>query len=177
MTEKDFLKEQILQEHSRAQAIRLRDWVGSNVDRVSILIELFLEDEYRITQRIAWVIRFIYLKNPELLRPYFEQLVGLLRKPNLHNAVKRNILGLFEDIEIPNHLYDELVDLCFTFLADPQEAIVVRIFSMTILEKICKDIPELKNELKLIIEDHIEHGSAGFKHRGKKILKLCSADG
>jgi hypothetical protein len=171
VVDKEFLKEQILAEHSRAQAIRICEWIGKDANRMSALIELFLAQEYRVTQRIAWVIRFIYLKNPFLLVPYLEILVAQLRLP-AHDAVKRNILGLFEDIEIPKSLYDELVDLCFIFLANPQEAIVIRIFSMTILSKICKDIPELKNELKIIIEDNLEHGSAGFKHRGKKILKV-----
>jgi hypothetical protein len=173
MSDIEFLKEQILFEHSREQAIRLRDWVGNDAKRIEILIELFLEDEYRVTQRLAWVIRFVHLKNPHLLQPHFETLVAQLRKP-VHDAVKRNVLGLFEDIKIPVELHDELVDICFNFLLNPQEAIVIRIFSMTILYQICQDIPELRNELKLIIEDNLEHGSAGFNHRGKKILSFIS---
>jgi hypothetical protein len=171
--DKDFLKDQILFEHSRVQAIRICDWVGKDENRMAILIELFLEEEYRVTQRLAWVIRFIALKNMFILKPHLEILVAQLRKP-VHDAVKRNVLGLFEEIKIPSHLHDELVDLCFIFLANPQEAIVIRIFSMTILSKICKDIPELREELKIIIEDNLEHGSAGFKHRGKKILGVLA---
>jgi hypothetical protein len=72
MSDFDFLKEQILFEHSREQAIRLRDWIGNDPKRIEILIELFLGDEYRVTQRLAWVIRFIHLKNPNLLQPHFE---------------------------------------------------------------------------------------------------------
>ncbi len=42
---------------------------------------------------------------------------------------------------------------------------------MTVLEKICRKIPELKPELRLIIEEQLPHGSAAFKNRGNRILK------
>ena len=42
---------------------------------------------------------------------------------------------------------------------------------MTVLYNITLKIPELADELKIIIEDQMPYGSAGFKSRGKKILK------
>ena len=39
------------------------------------------------------------------------------------------------------------------------------------LEKICRAIPELNSELQMLIEEHLEFGGAGFKSRGKRILK------
>jgi len=82
---------------------------------------------------------------------------------------------VFEPLEIPDNLQDELADLCFGYLADPKEALAIRCASMTILEKICRKIPELKPELRLLIEEHFEHGTAGFKSRARKILKMVSS--
>jgi hypothetical protein len=42
---------------------------------------------------------------------------------------------------------------------------------MTVCANICKDIPELKEELILAIEDQLEFGSAGIVSRGRKIIK------
>jgi hypothetical protein len=42
---------------------------------------------------------------------------------------------------------------------------------MEILYKISLFIPDLKDELASTIEDQIEKGSTGLKHRGKEVLK------
>jgi hypothetical protein len=42
---------------------------------------------------------------------------------------------------------------------------------MTVLLNIVKYVPELKEELKIIIEDQMPYASAGFQSRGKKTLK------
>jgi hypothetical protein len=42
---------------------------------------------------------------------------------------------------------------------------------MTVLFNIVKKYPELKDELKMSIEDQLPYGSAGFKSRGRRILK------
>jgi hypothetical protein len=85
--------------------------------------------------------------------------------------VKRNVLVVFEALEVPDNLDDELADICFNYLAKPNEAIAIHCAAMTILEKICRKIPELKPELRLLIEAYFEHGTAGFKSRAKKVLK------
>jgi hypothetical protein len=58
---------------------------------------------------------------------------------------------------------------------DPKEAIAIRCSSMSILEKICNRIPELQPELRLILEEQLEHGSAGFKSRAKRVLSRLKA--
>lgn len=170
--ERDFLIEQILAEHSKAQTMRVVRWVGHDADRLTLLMEIFMGKEYRLIQRSAWAVRYVGENAPELMAPWLPKLVAQLRQPDLHDAVKRNVLNVFEPLEIPENLYDDLADLCFGYLADPHEAIAIRCVAMTVLEKICRNIPELKSELRLIIEEHFEHGTAGFKSRARRILKM-----
>ena len=47
----------------------------------------------------------------------------------------------------------------------------VRVFSMSVLARIAHDQPELKNELKIMIEDQLPFGSAAFLARARKVLK------
>lgn len=169
--ERDFLTGQILAEHSKAQTMRVVRWVGHDADRLALLMEIFMGKEYRLTQRSAWAVRYVGENSPELMAPWLPKLVAQLRQPDLHDAVKRNVLNVFEPLEIPENLYDDLADLCFGYLADPNEATAIRCASMTILEKICRKIPELKSELRLILEEHFEHSTAGFKSRARRILK------
>lgn len=180
-----WLEAQILAEHSKAQTMRLVRWVGHDADRLKILMEIFLDDppsaplpkgsgyQHIFTQRSAWAVRYVGERSPELMTPWLPVLVAQLRKPHLHDAIKRNTLNIFEPLDFPETLDEALADLCFGYLADPKEAIAIRCASMTILEKICRRIPELKSELRLLLEAHLEHGSPGIKSRAKQILKKC----
>lgn len=165
-----FLSEQLTLEHSKPQAQRLAAWIGHDAERFAALMEIFLSNDYRLCQRSAWVLSHVAQKSPLLVEPWLPRMVAKMREPGIHDAVKRNVVRLLEDIDIPDAIVDDLADLCFQFLANPHEAIAIRAFSMTVLEKICRKIPELKPELRLLIEEHFEHGTAAFKSRGKKIL-------
>jgi hypothetical protein len=171
MSNQTFLETALLAEHSKAQTTRIVRWIGADAGRLSAMMEIFLGDEYRLTQRGAWVVRYVAEKHPELMAPYFPMLIAALDKAGIHDAVKRNVLNVFEPLEISAEYHEILLDHCFRYLADPQEPIAIRCASMTILGKICQEIPELKDELRMILEEHLEFGSAGFKSRAKRVLK------
>lgn len=59
---------------------------------------------------------------------------------------------------------------CFNYIPNPDEAIAVKAFSLTVLENLSKQYPEILPELKTIIEDRREYETAAFKSREKKIL-------
>jgi len=101
-----------------------------------------------------------------------------LQGENLQDAVKRNILKVLQGVEIPEGLWGKVADIAFQSLTDPQEAVAIRVFSMTVAWNICRKVPELRIELRMIIEDQWEFASAGFRARGRKILremKKCEA--
>jgi hypothetical protein len=60
---------------------------------------------------------------------------------------------------------------CFEYITSENETVAVKVFSMTILANLSKVYPEIKPELKLILEEHWDQKTAGFKSRAKKILK------
>ena len=161
----------LLKEHSKEQTLKIVHYIGENKARFALLMDLFLNDEYRVTQRAAWVVGHTAEKNPQLFQPYLQVLIENLQK-SVHDAIKRNTLRVLQDIDIPEDLLGLAAEICFSFLDDPKEPVAVRVFSMTVCYNICVKEPDLSNELKLIIEDHLPHGSAGFKSRGKRTLKL-----
>jgi len=165
------LKAAILKEHSKAQAIFIRDYIGDNQSLFDELMTHFFSNEYRVTQRAAWIMTHCTNKRPYLINPHLEKMVYNLKNEKLHVAVKRNTVRLLQDIAIPEGLMGTVADCCFNFLANPNETVAVRIFSMSILYELCKKEPDLAGELKLIIEEFMPHGTAGFRSRGKKTLK------
>ena len=165
------LKEEILKEHSKAQCTKIVNWVGSSQQRFDELFYLFLNDEYRVVQRAAWPVSYCADEHPVLINKHWKTLMQYLKKPNLHDAVKRNSLRLMQEIDLPEKYHGEIMDMCFTYLESPKESLAVKVFSMSVLGNLAKKYPEIKTELKLIIDDQLPHQSAGFKSRAKKVLK------
>lgn len=57
-------------------------------------------------------------------------------------------------------------------LADVKETVAVRVFCMTVLDNLSKHYPEIKQELRVILQDQLEQGcTAGFRSRASKILR------
>lgn len=164
------LREEILRELSIAQYKKIVAYVGNDKKRFAELIYLFLGDEYRVTQRATWAITHCAEKYPSLILPHLKKIVSRLENP-APAAVKRNIIRIFQWIEIPENLQGRVAEMCFRFLCSKDEAIAVKVFSMTVLHNLSKLHPGLKNELRSAIEEQMPYASAGFKSRGKKILK------
>lgn len=163
------IKKELLVEHSKVNALRIAAYIGDSKSRFKALLSIFLGDHYRSTQRAAWVLSICSDKNPEILDPYLETII-LNLKNNVPVAVKRSTLKALQEVDLPDNLLGEAAEICFGFLSSSNEPIAVKVFSMTVLLNIVKKIPELKNELKILVEDQMPFGSAGFKSRGKKTL-------
>ena len=166
------LREEILSEHSKAQCNKIVAWVGNNQRRFDELFYLFLHDENRLTQRAAWPISYCVSQNPEFIKKQFKALIKNLHKTGIHDAVKRNTVRILQAIEIPKKYQGEVMNLCFEYVASPTEAVAVKAFSLTVLEKMAKLYPEIIPELKLIIEDQLPNQTAAFKSRAKHLIKL-----
>ncbi len=164
------LRTEILREYSKPQAIKIASYIGNDENRFSELMTLFLEKEYRVTQRAGWIVSHCSDKYPQLLHPYLEKIIHNLGS-DIPVAVKRNTVRILQFVDIPESLMGELADFCFQYLSDSKEPIAVKVFSMTIIANITVKFPELKEELRMVIEDQMPYGSAGFISRGRKILK------
>lgn len=165
------LRSEILAEHSKVQAEKIIQWVGKSQKRMDELVQLFLHDEYRVVQRAAWPISYIAAAHPQLVEKHLPILIQLLHSNKQHPAVRRNILRLFQTVPIPETFHGEMMDLCFGFISNLQEAAAVKAFSLSVLEKLAVFYPDILPELKVIIEDRWSYESAAFHSSAKKILK------
>ena len=165
------LREQILKEHSKANCNAIIQWIGNSQQRFDQLFDLFLKDEYRVVQRAAWPLSYAVIAHPEFIEKHFSKLLKNLDKPGIHNSVKRNTVRLLQDIQIPEKFQGQVMDICFGYISSPTEFVAVKAFALTVLENLSKKYPEIRSELKTIIEDRWDYESAAFRARGKKILK------
>ena len=165
------LREEILKEHSKAQCIKIVNWIGDNQKRFDELFHLFLNDEYRVVQRAGWPVSYCVIAYPKFIKKHWAHLVKNVQKPNLHGAVKRNTVRLLQDLDIPEKFQGEIMNICFAFVESPTEEVAVKAFSLTILGNLAKQYPEIIPELKLLIESQLEGQTAAFKSRAKKLLR------
>jgi len=164
------LRDDILKEFSKAHSVKIAWEIGPNQESFDELIELFLGDEQRVKQRAAWILSHCEDDHPWLIEKHIETLLLNLKRP-VSDPVKRNTLRVLRYVDIPEDLMGIAAELCFKFLHSGKEPVAIKVHAMDILYKIVRFFPELKDELRFVIEDQMPYGSAGFKNRGGKILK------
>jgi hypothetical protein len=167
------IKEELLKEkiQTKTKALAIAEYASSSPKHFKELIKCFLANEYRLAQRAAWSVSWAARKKPELIKPYIKDLVAQLSRTDVHDAVIRNSVRVLEAIEIPEELHGDVMNACFVFIEKPSTPVAIKAFSLTALFNLSKRYPEIKNELKVIIENNLENETAAFKSRGKKILK------
>ena len=164
------IRQALQAEHSKPQTMKIVTYVGADKTRFAELMKIFFAGEYRLTQRAAWPLNYCAEQHPELIQLYLPKLLNCLSRDDVHDAVKRNIVRLLQFVEIPKKLHAKTYSLCVELVDDPNEAVAVRVFAMTVAARIAKSEPELMNELQLIIRQHLPHSTAAFQKRTHRII-------
>lgn len=168
------LRKQLLKEHSKENTAEIVGYVQDHPETVDELMDIFLNGTYRLIQRSAWVVGDLGRTNPEWIKPYIPQMIEHLKTPDLHVAVRRNTMRYLQEIEVDEVYWGDLLDVALKLLSQRDETVAVKVFSMTVAFNIIKHIPELKDELRMIIEDQLPYGTAGFKSRGQKTISALN---
>ncbi len=158
-------------EHSKKQTDRIVRYIGNDKTRFAVLIQLFFKGEYRITQRAAWPLSYCVRAHPELIQPYYKPLLDKLARKDVPVAVIRNTVRLLQDVDIPKRYHGRVMSTCFDFIQSVETPIAVKAFSLTILSGLAASYPEIRGELKLIIEEQWERATPAFRSRARVALK------
>lgn len=164
------IEKELLKGHSKAVTDKIVSYVGASQNRFNKLIVIFLKGPYQITQRAAWALSNCVQNHPFLIARHYSSILKILGKPANHDAVKRNIMRLLQFAEVPVKYQGPVIEHGFR-LMDPKEPVAVRVFAMTVVANLARQHPDLKKELKLVIEDQLPFGSAAYRSRSKKILR------
>lgn len=165
------LREEALREHSKRQVLKMAAWIGNNEDRFRQFLSVFLNDEYRVVQRISWVLSAVAESYPGLVEKHVGVLIKRLDDKDIHVAVKRNVIRVLQFLNIPKKYHAKIFNHCIYYLLDPNETIAVRCFSMTVAARIADTYPQLAGELIESINLSMKNSTAGLKARSKMVLK------
>ena len=165
------IREEILQEHSKEQSTRIAKQVCNSKALFKELMQCFLGNEKTVAQRASWIVSIAAKMNPEIIKPYIKDLVSMMQRKDVHNALIRNSVRVLGKMDIPEPFHGEVMNTCFQFIEDPKTLPAIKAFSITILHNLSKQYPEILHELKLIIHERWDTETAAFKSRGRKIIK------
>jgi len=165
------LEAEILREHSKRQTVRIARWIGSDKRRFRGLMELLLHGDRVVTQRAAWILSSCTDHHPQLVTPWLPALLKKMQEPDVHDALKRNVVRMLQCVDIPRSLLGIVVSLCFDYLNAVDAPIAVKANSMTVLRNIAKREPDLNHELKIAIELMLPHVGPALQARGRMVLK------
>jgi hypothetical protein len=164
------IRQALMAIHSKRQAMAVVEFIGDDAQRFAELMKLFYAGEYRLTQCAAGIIGYCVERRSELIRPYLPKLLDCLKRDDMHDAVKRNILRSLQYVEIPRRLAGKIYAHCVDFIDDAYEPVAVRAYALTVAARIAKSEPDLMNELRLIVTKHIPHTTIAFHKRAREIL-------
>jgi len=164
------LRAKILAQHSSAACQSIVKWIGSDQKRFDELFMLVNSGEKRLAQCASWPMSECVIANPHFADKHFSTLMKMLHNTQNHEAVRRNTVRLLQFATIPKKYHGQIMNDCFEFVSSPSEKPAVKADALTILHHLSKIYPEIKGELRTIIEDRWDLETAAFRSRGRKIL-------
>lgn len=100
------LRNQILQANTKENCNKIVAWIGKDRSKFNELFNLFMKDgdkdpDLSIRQRAAWPLSYCAIAHPEFMENNFGKVVQNLKKPLIHNSIKRYTVRLLQSVEIP----------------------------------------------------------------------------
>lgn len=164
------IREQLLVELSHFNMNYIADSIGTDPGNFAKIMRMVLEDKDPVPARAAWVAELVSQRDPGLIDPYTGEMIMKLEKFT-HPGTRRNVLKILSRTKIPQDYQGLLIDICFRWLQDETKKVAAKVFAMEIIENHLPQYPELSFELYEIINDQFDKNSAGFRARGRKVLK------
>jgi len=117
-----------------------------------------------------WIMDKIHEVRPDLIQPYLKPMLENVERMK-QSGQKRHMLKLLSLNPLPDEPSVSFINYCFDRIMCRTEPAAIRVHAMQMLYNITLDIPDFKNELRVVIEDAMVEGTPGIICRGQKLLK------
>ena len=162
------IRQQLLKRNSRANADIVIAHVASTPKAIVELMACFLSDEVTVAQRAAQVVGDIGRKNPEMLEPWWSEMVEAAKKP-VHDAIQP---VSYTHLTLPTKLETSLITLLTDWTCEPTTPVAIQVYAMQFVADRAERFPNEAGRVKAAILSRFDTASAAFRSRGKRILKL-----
>ncbi len=162
------LVEQLEAEASRANTDFIANWAGTNAERIADLVDIALNADGQTAARALWALEKVAAAHHNNLLPHIPALVAALPRFTF-SGMRRIACKILMLTDVPQKFDGQIVDFCFRMLETPDEPIGVKGNCMSLIAQRLSRYPELKPELKAIVDDILTTTeSRGLASRAKK---------
>lgn len=128
-----------------------------------------LHREHTVGMRFAWMIGTLCEMEPEVVRPVSKYLYENRDKVHFPNF-DRTLAKVFYLVGVPPEIEGEAIDSLFRWMESPDIGISIRRFALLALIEVTKTYPELKEELKLILESQLDNSQPTYRKLALQVL-------
>lgn len=149
----------------------LRKW-SHTISETNVNIQdlLGLLDEDRFTaMRFLWLMGGLVEIDPERVAPAVPYLFSKQHTINVPNY-DRSLAKFCWLAGIPEEIEGEVTNDLFQWILDPKVSTSTKSFAVLALYKQTQKYEDLKNELRIVIEDQLDKNGSSFEKRAGKIL-------
>lgn len=164
------LKEELICNYSLGKIEKIAKHAIANKTVFEELMTHYIGENQRLAQMASWCVSHAVDIDTTIILPHIHNLVDIIHTTNKHDAVIRNSIRILQFVEIPEYLQGKVMNKCFEFIEQPSYPAAFKAYSLTVLFNLSMIYPDIKPELKTIIEILLPTESAAFKSRGKRIL-------
>lgn len=146
-------------------------WVTTIIEQDVDLKDLsgLLRCEQKVASRFLWLLSEVGLSDPNKL---FSELPFLLDFcEQLDPAYKKSFASFWLITGVPPENEGQAIEYLFQWLLSADTNVTIKSRALLVLFKLTKKYPELKNELKLCLQDQMKKYSHDFEKRVAKVLK------
>lgn len=144
--------------------------ISSEKHLMALLNLIDAKHNYPTPETAAWCVRHACLDLTHHHTFVAESLISKVKIIDRDSLIK-NVLGTYKLITIPASVQGLLADYCLNFLTQPTRSKAVLYYSMEIMMRLCKEIPELSREFIMITDDLLPLASEPFKRKYLKNKK------
>lgn len=156
--------------------VNRKNWVNYIIDNEIKLTDLLplIHAERQVSMRFSWLIGELCEQKPEVVSPCVVYFFSNRNKIQIINF-DRSLAKMFWLCGIPKKIEGIVVDELFKWLLNPKITVSTKSYSLFALTNFATAHPEIKNELRLVVEDQLKKNSISFEKKAIKVLRnLCS---
>ena len=94
------------------------------------LMKLIFSEDDNLSMRASWTLQHLSFKKPKVINPLIPDLIKFLKKKNQHTGSIRNVIRIFQEIELPEKYCSEIFDICLKYAKNAGMPHAVRVFSI-----------------------------------------------
>ncbi len=164
--------EEILFNSSRAAADMAVDIISQRPELFDDAYKMCMAQEGKLALRSARVVQLVAEFHPEILKPYFPDLVHQLAGMT-HSSVKRCTMKIltFYDLTDYEELHGIIIDACFLRMNDFGEEVGTRAYATRVIQRFTKIYPEITGELISALQILIDNSKETLSKYSKNVLK------